>query len=140
MDERWQKGEFWLYAPYVLAHELCHYLAARLLGIPAHLHWRQAYTWLDSRAAPPRLMLALLAPALAGMASLLVWAGASIIWRSPFFFLLALGFHLVWWLMCLNDFYLVWFYLQRGRWPVNLETITTPLTARRWWPAIRSRR
>lgn len=112
---------FLLNAPLLLAHELCHYVTARCLGIPARLGLAQTKVW--PTGVDWRLYLVLLAPAFAAPILLCValllalWRGVDLL---PVLLLGAAG-SLLWQLSCLRDFYSVWYLRRYGCWPNDDE-------------------
>lgn len=104
--------------PYVAAHECCHYVTARLLGLPARLEIGQGrVTYTAASPHDRRIRLAILAPALAGCLSLAALLWLSIAQASWTLFWLGLTLHLFWWFLCLADLADLQHYYRHGRWP-----------------------
>lgn len=140
----WQKWDvtagYYLTWPYRVAHEICHYGVARLLGLPARLHISQGYvTYTAPHPHDWRIRAAILAPALAGCVSLAALGWLCLVKATWGPFWLGLVLHLFWWFTCLADFSDLWHYYRHRRWPVHQsrpwQTVETWLAAKvwRWW-------
>jgi hypothetical protein len=141
MVKAWQKIDvtagYYLTWPYRTAHESCHYVVARLLGLPARLQISQGYvTYTAPHPHDWRIRVAILAPALAGCVSLtaLTWLCIAKAAWGPFW--LGLALHLFWWFLCLADFTDLWHYYRHGHWPSSQpdskQTVETWLLAQAW--------
>jgi hypothetical protein len=142
--KKWQaldaSAGYYLTWPYRAAHECCHYVVARLLGLPARLEISRGYV---AYTAPQphdwRIRAVILAPALAGCVSLaaLTWLCFVLAAWGPFW--LGVALHLFWWFTCLADFADLWHYYRHRRWPVYAsqpgQTVEARLWAQlwRWW-------
>lgn len=123
---------FWLSLPYIIVHELCHYVPARLLGMRASLHLRHCHISLEGRHYPDtHVLLVTLAPALLGLSTFLSIAVLALVTGTWFLLFLDLAFHIMWWLMCLSDFDDVWLFYREGRWPTR-SGLGSPLTVGQW--------
>lgn len=114
----------------LIYHESFHYLAARLLGLPATLqpdHVDVQYRRLDWRA-----YVVALAPATATLA-LHGWAGWRFAERGlwPLLFVVAAS-AICWLLMCWQDFYDVIYMWRRRAFCTQLAP-PLPLFHQRWW-------
>ena len=144
MVRTWQKIDvmvgYYLTWPYRAAHESCHYVAARLLGLPAQLQISQGrVTYSAPHSHDWRIRAVILAPALVGCVSLAALTWLSIVKAAWVLFWLGLALHLFWWFMCLVDFTDLWHYYRHGYWPSPQpgprQTVETWLWAQmwRWW-------
>lgn len=105
--------------PIALAHELCHYLAARLFQMPARLH--SYHVTFDPEAAPTwQVVLVLLAPALVGVGAALALTVAAIALDKWLIIPAAFVAAGCWLLTCLSDIHNVMHFLRRGTWPDDL--------------------
>ena len=120
----WHKIKLWLLVPYVLPHELCHYIPARLMGFETRLevdrvrigpHIKTDWQILLVTLAPSGMGLFLLAGA--------AWLGWLAYGQSEFWaaILVGLAINVIWQLACLDDFFMVWFWLRYNRWPEDSE-------------------
>jgi hypothetical protein len=123
---------FWLSLPYIIVHELCHYVPARLLGMRPELHLRHCHITLGGRHYPDtHIPLVTLAPALLGLSTFLAAAVLAIATKVWFLLLFDLVFHMMWWSMCLRDFDDVWYFYREGHWSTRIEP-GAPLTVGQW--------
>lgn len=101
MGKAWQKIEasagYYLTWHCRAAHEGCHYVVARLLGLSARLQISQGYVaYTASHPHDWRIRAAILAPALAGCISLIVLTWLCLVKAAWGFFWLGLVLHLCW--------------------------------------------
>ena len=93
-----------------------HYTVARTLGIKAKLGLGHVslkpdnlYGW--------KMFAVMLAPALAGVVGLIFLVWLSIMRQRPLAIWASLFLATYWWLMCLDDFYCIWYYSKHKKWP-----------------------
>lgn len=91
---------------YYLSHELCHYIAARLLGIEAELHITYVRTW--PKDSVWRDTIVTLAPSIFGLLTwgIMIWVD----YNKGLYYLTVCGFILnLWWqYTCKGDYKQVW--------------------------------
>lgn len=144
MAKAWQKLDvtagYYLTWPYRAAHESCHYVVARLLGLPAQMEISKGYvTYTAPHPHDWRIRVALLAPALAGCVSMAALTWLCLVKATWEGFWLGLALHFFWWFLCLADFADLQHYYRHGRWPSpqpdTRQTLENWLwtQARRWW-------
>jgi hypothetical protein len=106
--------------PLLIAHELCHVIVARALGMKAKLGLGHVslkpdklYSW--------KMFVVMLAPALAGVVALVFLVALSIMRQRPLAIWVSLFLALYWWGMCLDDFYCLLYYSKHKKWPRSLQ-------------------
>ena len=111
----------WMTWSYSIPHELCHYVMARLLRMPARLYSMHVYLTPDSYT-DWRLLPVILAPAIAGITAWIViaWRGFSID-RPVVGLVLGALFNLVWQLTCLDDWERFGLFAAHRHWPDDSE-------------------
>ena len=72
------------------------------------------------------MFLVILAPAFAGVVGLLFLVGLCIMRERPLAILPALFLTVYWWLMCLDDFYCLWYYSKHKKWPRSAQKEPKP--------------
>jgi len=111
--------------PLLIAHELCHYTVARALGMKAKLGLGHVSLKPDNLYAW-KMFLVILAPALAGVVGLIFLVGLSIMRQRPLAIWVSLFLTVYWWLMCLDDFYCLWYYSKHKKWPRSMQKKPKP--------------
>ncbi|MCI0575929.1 MAG: hypothetical protein L0332_25495 [Chloroflexi bacterium] len=105
--------------PICIAHELCHYSVARLLGVRARLFLTEIRVEPGTRNW--QLVVIALAPAAAGVGPLFLAAGYTLFvaetWIGRILGLELTVLFLAWLGCCRLDFRGVWHIVRHGRWP-----------------------
>lgn len=107
--------QVWYLAPWLVAHEACHYAAARLLGYRARLRltrtdvFNETITW--------RSYVITLAPALVGWLLMIGLVALSAALQTVRWALVGLLFNMAWQAFCIRDFFCVWYMAKHGAWP-----------------------
>lgn len=100
--------------PVLMAHELCHCTIARAVGFEAKL----GLAHVSIKSGNPhswKMLLVAFAPALAGLVSLIFLIALCIIRERRLAIWVSLFVTVCWWLMCLDDFYCVWYYTKHKK-------------------------
>ena len=111
--------------PVLMVHELCHYTVARAVGFQAEL----GLAHVSIKSGNPhswKMRLVALAPALAGLMGLIFLIALCIMRERLLAIWPALFMAICWWLMCLDDFYCVWYYTKHKKWPKSLKNRPKP--------------
>jgi len=111
--------------PFLMAHELCHYTVARAVGFQAKLGLAHVSIKSDNPHSW-KMVLVALAPALAGVVGLIFLIALSIIRERPLAIWVSIFVTICWWLMCLDDFYCVWYYTKHKKWPKSVQNKPKP--------------
>lgn len=103
-----------LNTPILFAHEICHYIAALLLGLKPTLH--RAEVKLQVSRPDWRLYIVALAPAFAGVPLLVLMGLIAKAEQSPYPLLLGIALNALWLTLSFHDFRAVWRGWREGTW------------------------
>lgn len=96
------------------------YTVARALGMRAKLGLGHVSLSPDNQYSW-KMFVVMLAPALAGVVGLVFLVGLSIMRQRPLAIWVSLFLAVYWWLMCLDDFYSLWYYSKHKKWPKSAQ-------------------
>ena len=118
--------------PFMLAHESCHYAAARLFRFPVEFHTFYV-TFYPDDPTNWRVIVVILAPALAGgftTSAMFVGGVAAQEWSLS---LMPFLIFICWQLTCLSDCLMAYQFLRSGKWPAEVwKAPSKPATIEGW--------
>jgi hypothetical protein len=113
-----ERMEFLVAGPFVLAHEGCHYLAARGFGFAAQFRWDYSMTFYPTRV-DWRSVVVFLSPSLLGWVFVLCNLGLAIYSRMGLLFGLSVLINVGWQITCWSDLQAVGQYWRTGNFPAE---------------------